>query len=178
MITALRKFVGILDICNFYKRCNLPLCWIAQNLKDLIDLDKTTTCCGCFSHGKSAGANICKNAKVHIYWEYTNSEKTCDIWGYFQLMCVTTIPLQHMPAWYLSTSKHKTPPLIWETETGVQPMAALLVFGLCKFDTQDLFVFQCRCIWEDWAVCGLCRNVFLYFSDALFAKHSLQPPQS
>jgi hypothetical protein len=27
MITALRKFVDISDICTFCVRCNLPLCW-------------------------------------------------------------------------------------------------------------------------------------------------------
>jgi hypothetical protein len=38
MITALRKFVDSLDICNFYKRCNLPLCWIPQVLELLRNL--------------------------------------------------------------------------------------------------------------------------------------------
>jgi hypothetical protein len=33
MITALGKFVDMFDICNFYKRCNLPLCWRYLNLE-------------------------------------------------------------------------------------------------------------------------------------------------
>jgi hypothetical protein len=27
MITALGKVVDISDICNFYRRCILPICW-------------------------------------------------------------------------------------------------------------------------------------------------------